>query len=143
MAGKEAKTVVTAEDPAAFLARVADDRKADAAALDALFRQATGYAPRMWGPAIIGYGAYSYRYDSGRSGETLAVGFSPRAGKFALYCMPSEAMAESLLPRLGKHKRAKSCIYISAISDIDQKILEEIIRQSIADTDEKWGVRAA
>ena len=140
MAGKEAKTTVTPEAPAAFLARVEDARKADAAALDALFQRASGYAPRMWGPAIIGYGAYAYRYESGHAGQTLAVGFSPRAGKFALYCPLSEADSARLLPLLGKHKTAKSCLYINRIYDINQNMLEQIIQASLAHIDAKWGV---
>lgn len=141
MAGKQARTVITVDDPAAFLALLEPPRRADGEALDALFRRATGFMPRMWGPAIIGYGAYSYRYESGHSGESLAVGFSPRSGKFALYCMPPQADATRLLPMLGKYKQAKSCIYISRLSDIHTDVLEQAIRASIAETDAKWGVR--
>jgi len=131
----ELKTTQNDADVAAFLGSVEPDAKrADAAVLDAVFRTVSGQPPRMWGPSIVGYGRYSYRYDSGHGGEMCRIGFSPRKAKHALYVLPAcadpdaHARAEAILARLGKHARSKACIYVNKLADVDLAVLEELVR---------------
>jgi hypothetical protein len=135
-------TQVTAVDPADFLAAVEPAAKRDdAKVLDALFRRATGEPPAMWGPSIIGYGAYHYRYASGHEGDMCRVGFSPRKAKHSLYILEcgndsEEAAFAPLLARLGKHSRGKACLYVNKLADIDLEVLDEMVvlgwRRSLA-----------
>lgn len=137
----EAKTRPTEIRVADFLAAVEPaDKRADALALDALFRQVTGFAPRMWGPTIIGYGSYAYTYASGHSGIAPAVGFSPRKVEHSLYLGAGDDGAAPLLARLGKHKIGKSCLYVKRLSDIDQTVLEQMIAQAVARLNDRWTV---
>lgn len=139
----ENKTRATDADVAGFLASVEPDRKRDdAVALDRIFREATGYEPRMWGPSIIGYGRYHYVYDSGREGDFLATGFSPRKANLVVYIMPGYSDFGPILDRLGKWKKGKSCLYINRLSDIDAGVLKELIRAGLNDLDAKWPVSA-
>lgn len=115
-------------------------RQADARALDLLFRQATGFAPRLWAGSIIGYGRYSYTYASGHSGETCATGFSPRKANLVIYVMPGYDHCETLHGQLGKHKLGKSCLYINRLSDIDAAVLEQIIRAGLEDLATRWEI---
>lgn len=108
-------------------------RREDASVLDALFRKVTGEEPRMWGPSIIGYGSYHYRYASGREGDWMRTGFSPRRAKHSLYLMGgycderAAVERQAILGRLGKYSEGKSCLYINKLSDIDLNVLEEMI----------------
>lgn len=139
----ENKTKATTEDVETFIASVTHPtRAADAQALDRLFRQTTGWQPRMWGPSIIGYGQYHYTYESGRSGDFLATGFSPRKSNLAVYIMPGYADFGQILARLGKHKIGKSCLYINKLSDIDTDVLQELIRAGLDDLAKRWPVTA-
>lgn len=138
----ENKTQVTPVDPAAFIASVDHPvRRADAETLDALFRKTTGFAPRMWGPSIIGYGQYHYRYDSGREGDFLATGFSPRKANQVIYILPGYADFGPILDRLGKWKKGKSCLYITKLADVDLSVLEELIRAGLDDLNSRWPVQ--
>jgi Domain of unknown function (DU1801) len=123
---KTTATPVTVEDFISGLPTEA--RRADARALDALFRHATGFAPRMWGPSIIGYGRYAYRYDSGRTGEMCATGFSPRSAAISVYGVIGPDGATALLDQLGKHRLGKGCLYIGRLADVDAGVLEQMIR---------------
>ena len=129
----QAKTVETERDPAEFIAAVEPDRKREEAELlDALFRKVTGEPAKMWGPSIIGYGRYHYRYESGRKGDMCRQGFSPRKAKHSLYIMQcgeerEEAAFAPLLARLGKHSRGAACLYVNKLADIDMAVLEEMI----------------
>lgn len=135
------KTVETGQSVEAFLDAVEPERRrADARALDQLFREATGYAPRMWGTSIVGYGRYAFRYASGREGEFLATGFSPRKANLSVYIMPGYAEFDDILARLGKHKHGKSCLYINKLADIDTDVLRELIRAGLADLGTRWPV---
>ena len=116
-------------------------RRDDAVALDAIFRQVTGFAPVMWGPSIVGYGRYHYVYDSGREGDFLATGFSPRKANLSIYIMPGYTDFGSILKRLGKHKKGKSCLYINKLADVDTDVLAELIRAGLQDLDKKWPVQ--
>ncbi len=139
----ETKTKATEVDPAAFIDAVEPAAKrADAKVLDALFRRVTGQEPRMWGPSIIGYGSYHYRYASGHEGRSPRLGFSPRKAKHSLYLMGCDgketgAAFEALLARLGKHSRGAACLYVNKLADIDLQVLEEMAalswQQSFAD----------
>ncbi len=136
------KTTATKTDPKTFLAAVTPQAKAaDAQALDALFRKATGWQPQMWGPSIVGYGAYRYRYASGREGDFLATGFAPRVHGFSIYIMPGYADFKDIMARIGKHKMGKSCLEIKRLSDIDIDVLGELIRGGLDRLNELWPVR--
>ena len=135
-------TQATDGDVAAFLAGVEPARRReDGLRLDALFRRATGWRPAMWGPSIVGYGRYHYRYDSGREGEFLATGFSPRKASLVIYVMPGYGDFGDILDRLGKHRLGKSCLYINKMADIDAAVLEELIRAGLADLATRRDVR--
>ena len=127
------KTKPTKLSVAAFIDGIADQtRRADAKAIVKLMRSATGEAPKMWGPSIIGFGTCHYTYDSGREGDMPIAGFSPRKPATVFYIMRDFAGAEALLARLGKHTLGKSCLYIRKLSDVDQKVLEALVVKSVA-----------
>ncbi|MEO1639775.1 MAG: DUF1801 domain-containing protein [Pseudomonadota bacterium] len=134
-------TKATEQSVPDFIASVAHPvRRADAETLDTLFRKVTGWKPRMWGPTIIGYGRYAYTYDSGRSGEFLVTGFSPRKANLSLYIMPGYADFQPVLDRLGKYKTGKACLYINKLADVDIGVVEEIIRAGLDDLGKRWPV---
>ena len=127
-----AKTTPTDRSVAAFLNAVEHPtRRADALALDALFRKTTGWTPQMWGPSIVGYGSYAYVYKSGNSGTCHATGFSPRKANLSIYIMPGYAEFGDILGRLGKHKMGKSCLYINTLADVDVDILAELVQAGL------------
>jgi hypothetical protein len=141
MAQAQNKTVATDADVTAFLTSVENDtRRQDALALDAMFRRVTGWSPRMWGPTMVGYGQYHYRYETGREGDFLATGFSPRKASLSVYIMPGYQDYAPILERLGKHKLGKSCLYINKLADVDTDVLEELIRAGLADLARKYEV---
>lgn len=128
---KTQQTEVAVED---FLASVQPEKKREEArVLDALFRKVTGEVPRMWGPSIIGYGSYHYEYATGREGDWMRSGFSPRKAKHSLYLMGgycddlAAGERKAILERLGKHSEGKSCLYINKLADVDLGVLEEMI----------------
>ncbi|NDW53078.1 DUF1801 domain-containing protein [Aliiroseovarius sp. PrR006] len=136
------KTQPTDLSPGEFIAAIEPtSRREDALALDRLFRAVTGFQPVMWGPSIIGYGQYHYVYDSGRQGDFLATGFSPRKARHSIYIMPGYADFGDILARLGKHKMGKSCLYVNKLADIDLEALAELIRAGLADLNQKWPVQ--
>lgn len=138
----ENKTQMRDADVGAYLEAVEHPvRRADGLALDRLFREVTGFAPRLWGDSIIGYGQYHYRYDSGREGDFLATGFSPRKANLVLYIMPGYGDFGGIMARLGKHRLGKSCLYINKLADVDQGALSELIRAGLEDLDRRWPVR--
>ena len=110
-------------------------RRADAKAIVKLMQSATGEEPKMWGPSIIGFGSYHYKYESGREGDSLIVGFSPRKAALVLYGLGSLSASEPSDPlrtKLGKHTTGKGCLYIKKLADVDLKVLEELIAKSVA-----------
>ena len=141
----ETKTKATAVDPTDFIAGVEPaPKREDAEVLDAMFRRVTGETPRMWGPSIIGYGSYHYRYASGHEGDAPRVGFSPRKAKHSLYLLGcggegEDARFEALLARLGKHSRGAGCLYVNKLADIDLGVLEQMIALSWQRSAEKYG----
>jgi hypothetical protein len=96
-----------------------------------MMQSATGEKPKMWGPSIIGFGSYHYKYDSGREGDMPIIGFSPRKPATVLYLTASRDSA-ALLAKLGKHSGGKGCLYIKKLADVDQKVLEAMIGKSVA-----------
>ena len=105
--------------------------RADAEAACALLEEATGEPATMWGPSIIGFGAYHYRYASGHEGDAPLVGFSPRKANTVFYMAAYDDARGDFLNRLGKHKSGQSCVYVNRLSDIDQDVLAEMARWSI------------
>lgn len=133
---KTKPSVVSAE---AFIEAVADPvRRDDARTLCAMMSRLTGEPPTMWGPSIIGFGSYHYKYDSGHEGTSCRIGFSPRKAELVLYVLTGEADQAAHLARLGKHKTGKSCLYIKKLADVDAAVLEDIVRGSIAHMDAKY-----
>ncbi len=130
----ENKTRPTAMSPREFVASIEHpNRRADAEALLDVFARVTGMTARMWGPSIIGYGEYHYKYESGREGDFLMTGFSPRKAGLVFYIMPGYAKMGDMLERLGKHRIGKSCLYVNKLTDLDLDVLEEIIVAGIED----------
>ena len=128
MAKAENKTKPTEVTAADYLAAVEPDKKREEAhILDQLFQKVTGWSPVMWGPSIIGYGSYHYKYESGREGDMCATGFSPRKANHSLYIMPGYTDFEDILARLGKHSMGKACLYIKKLDDVDLDVLAELI----------------
>lgn len=128
------KTVESDASVDDFLSTVEPERKrTDSQALDALFRKITGWQPVMWGPSMIGYGSYHYRYESGREGDFLATGFAPRKANLSIHIMPGYQDYSAILERLGKHKTGKSCLYLNKLADVDMDVLEELIRAGLDD----------
>ena len=135
MARYEAKTKATEVSVADYIAALPDERRRDeAVALDAMHRRVTGLVPKMWGPSMIGYGSYRYRYDSGHEGVAMRAGFSPRKAALTLYLMGNycdrQAEADALLAKLGKHKTGTSCLYVNKLADVDLEVLEELVALS-------------
>ncbi|HZY69289.1 MAG TPA: DUF1801 domain-containing protein [Devosia sp.] len=131
-----AQTQSKREAPSAaeFLAQVEDaTQRADSAILVEMMRRVTGEEPRMWG-SIVGFGAYHYRYASGRTGDSMVVGFSPRKAEFAIYLhgLSEGEERDALLAKLGKHRMGKGCLYVKKLSAVDLNILEELVRRSSA-----------
>jgi hypothetical protein len=127
------KTKATQLSVAAYIDAVTDEgRRADAKALVKLMQKATGEKPKMWGPSIVGFGSYHYKYESGREGDMPVVGFSPRKPATVLYGLRAADNAEGLLAKLGKHTTGKGCVYIKKLADVDQKVLESLIAKSAA-----------
>jgi hypothetical protein len=115
-----------------FLAAVADkNRRADAVALCELMQDVTGEPPAMWGPTIVGFGSYHYRYDSGHSGEAPLAGFSPRSQNLVVYLVSGYVERyPALLARLGPHKTGKACLYLKRLPSVDQAVLRELIERT-------------
>jgi hypothetical protein len=129
----ENKTWPTAHDVSGFLDRVPDpQRREDAKALCRLIARETGEPPVLWGPSIIGFGSYHYRYASDHEGDAPIVGFSPRARELVLYLYCHGEWSDELLARLGKHRTGKACLYIRSLANVDEAVLIELIRGSAA-----------
>ena len=125
------KTVKTGASVEEFIAGVENRRRReDGAALLEMMREITGLEPEMWGPSIIGFGDLHYKYESGREGDIFLTGFSPRKRSLSLYIASDFAEYESLLARLGKHRKSVSCLYINKLADVDMDVLRELVRRS-------------
>jgi len=128
----ELKTKENENSVIEFIENVESPRKKeDAYRLLDIFTETTGYHAKMWGPSIIGFGAYHYKYSSGHEGDAPLVGFSPRKAKISLYFAPGDSEREQLLEKFGKHTKGKGCVYINKLADVDVDILKELIVQSV------------
>jgi hypothetical protein len=135
----ENKTKPTPVSAEAFIDAVPDPvRREDARALAALMARLSGEAPAMWGASIVGFGAYHYRYHSGRESDAPRIGFSPRAKELVLYLLDGFPAHADLLARLGKHRTGRSCLYIKRLADVDGAVLEQLIAASLAEMDERY-----
>jgi len=140
----EQKTKPTRVSVAKFLAAIPDERRrADARTLLKVFRAATGLPPVMWGPSIVGYGKYHYKYASGHEGDSCITGFSPRKAAISLYIMAGFADYGALLKKLGPHKKSVGCLYLKRLDDVDLKVLETMIRRSVADVRRRATTRSS
>ena len=129
MAGN--KTVPTQQDVAQFLNTIADEcQRQDSFKLVELMKQVTGLEPVMWGSRIVGFGLYHYMYDSGREGDTILAGFSPRKQALTLYNMSGFERLNDLLSKLGNHTTGKGCLYIKRLDDVDEPTLKMLIEES-------------
>lgn len=120
-------------------------RREDAIRIRAMLERVTGEPAKMWGPTIIGFGSYRYKYDSGHEGVMCRLGFSPRKAELVLYVLTGEAEQEAQLARLGKHRTGKSCLYIKKLPDVDEAVLEELATGALAYMNRKYpeGAKAA
>jgi Domain of unknown function (DU1801) len=135
----ENKTKPTQLRVAAFISALTDPaRRADAKALVKLMQRKVGEKPKMWGPSIIGFGSYHYRYESGREGDMPVIAFSPRKAAIVLYSVTGFSDAASLLTKLGKHSTGKGCLYIKKLADVDQHVLETLVVKSLAAKRAEW-----
>ncbi|WNS76506.1 DUF1801 domain-containing protein [Bacillus sp. DTU_2020_1000418_1_SI_GHA_SEK_038] len=135
----ELKTKETDGSVIEFIEKVENTKKRkDAYDLLDIFTEVTGFQAKMWGPSIIGFGSYHYKYESGHEGDAPLVGFSPRKAKFSLYFNMSEKEREKLLESFGKHTTGKACVYINKLDDIDVQILKELIKQSVSYLENKY-----
>ncbi|MEN0652859.1 MULTISPECIES: DUF1801 domain-containing protein [Hyphobacterium] len=138
----ENKTQATRQSAEDFIATVEPEkRRAEAQILLALFRKVTGWEPVMWGPSIIGFGEYHYMYDSGREGDFMATGFSPRKARLSIYILPGYQDYSEILSRLGKHSTGKSCLYVNKLEDIDLGVLAELIAAGVRDLSKIYPVK--
>ena len=130
----EMKTQKNDADVIAFLNGIEDEqRRKDSFALLELMTKISGEQPFMWGDSIIGFDTYHYRYASGREGDWMKVGFSPRKQALTLYLSYGFEEKQDLLQRLGKHKTGKACLYIKKLADIDTDVLRELIEQTLSE----------
>lgn len=133
------KTQETDAQVEAFLGGVADPvQRADANTIMAMMSAASGHSPKMWGPSIIGFGRYHYRYESGREGDMCRIGFSPRKGQTVLYIVDGFPDHADLMTKLGKHKTGKACLYIKKLADVDMDILRQLVDASLAEMDRRY-----
>ncbi len=124
-------TQPTAKSAASFIAALNNPAKeADARKILKMMQDISGHKPVMWGPSIIGFGKYHYKYESGHEGDAPMMGFSPRKQNFSLYVLGDFEKQEWLLSKLGKYKTGKVCLYINSLRDVDEKILQEIFKES-------------
>ena len=127
------KTRPTGASVTAFIGAVDDAaRRRDCREIMRMMRAATGKRPRMWGPSMVGYGSYHYRYASGREGDWFLAGFSPRKRDLTVYVIPDLRSHEDLLERLGPHRRGVCCLYLKRLDDIDRDVLRELLERAVA-----------
>lgn len=115
----------------AFIDSQQGSRHSDCLTARKIMQKATGKRAKMWGDSIVGFGRYHYKYASGRDGDFLVTGFSPRKQNFTIYIMPGYTNYDHLLKKLGKHKHSKSCLYVKSLDDINLEVLTELISASV------------
>ncbi|MGA4721093.1 DUF1801 domain-containing protein [Fictibacillus nanhaiensis] len=128
----EQKTKETEQSVVEFIENVDSPKKReDAYKLLDIFSETTGFEAKMWGPSIIGFGSYHYKYKTGHEGDAPLVGFSPRKAKISLYFAPGDPDRTELLKHFGKHTTGAACVYINKLADVDEEILKKLINKSI------------
>lgn len=128
----ELKTKPTEKEVEEFLRGIADERRrADCLSLSEMMKRVTGEPPKMWGPGMVGFGSYHYRYQSGREGDWFLAGFAPRKANLVVYVMAGFDGHEEIMARLGKYKTGKSCLYVNRLADVDMAVLEELVSASV------------
>lgn len=133
------KTIATEAQVTDYLATIADpQRRADCEHLVQLMREISGFDAVMWGPAIVGFGQYHYRYDSGREGDMCLVGFSSRKTDISIYLLAEDEQQQQLLAQLGKHKMGKSCLSVRRLSDINLQVLRQLLQGAIATMQQRY-----
>jgi hypothetical protein len=136
----ENKTQPTAASVADYIAsRANEEQRADCKTLLAIFRRVTKKGPKMWGPSIVGYGSYRYTYESGRTGEMCIAGFAIRGREFVVYIDAEGKEQKALLSELGKHRMGKCCLYFKRLADVDKKVLEKLIANSVREVERRYG----
>ena len=133
------KTQPTPQKPSEFISGIEDkDKRADCRELMKLMSGITGNHAKMWGPSIVGYGKYHYKYESGREGEFFLTGFSPRKQALSIYIISGFEINPKLMEKLGKYKTGKSCLYVKKLDDIDRTVLAQLIEESVAHIRKKY-----
>ena len=135
----ETKTKPTGASVDAYLAsRASPEQLADCRALAAMCERVTKQQPKMWGPSIVGFGSYTYRYESGHSGDACLVGFAVRGRELVVYVGAESPGQRDLLARLGKHRMSKACLYFKRLADLDVEVLEALVAGSVADVRRRY-----
>lgn len=135
----ETKTKPTKASPETYIAAIAnEEQRKDAETLVALMRRATKEEPRMWGPSIVGFGRYHYKYASGHEGDSALAAFAARGRELVVYIAEEFEGREALLAKLGEHKIGKVCVYMKRLANVDLKVLEKLVVRSIADTKSRY-----
>jgi hypothetical protein len=115
-----------------------EEQRDDAQTLVALMRKVTRQEPRMWGPSIVGFGSYHYRYASGHEGDSALAGFAARGRELVVYIAEHFEGRDVLLAKLGEHRTGKVCVYIRRLANVDLKVLEQLVTRSVADTKSRY-----
>ena len=140
----ENKTKATDASVEDYIASRANaEQRADCKALMSIFKTVTGQQPKMWGPSIVGYGAYRYTYESGRTGEMCVAGFAIRGRELVVYLLAEGKEQEALRSKLGKHRMGKSCLYFKRLADLDTSVLEQLVANSVAEIRRRYGTTGA
>ena len=133
------KTKPTEVSPESHIAAITnEEQRNDAQTLVALMRRVTKQEPRMWGPSIVGFGSYHYKYDSGHEGDSALAGFAVRGSELVVYIAPDFDGRDILLGKLGKHRTGKVCVYMRRLANVDLKVLETLVARSVADTKRRY-----
>ena len=133
---KTKPTKVSAESHIAAIAN--DEQRNDAQTLVALMRRVTRQEPMMWGPSIVGFGSYHYKYASGHEGDAALTGFAARGKELVVYIAPGFEDRDVLLAKLGEHRTGKVCVYIKRLANVDLKVLEKLLARSVTDTKRRY-----
>ena len=137
----ETKTKPTGASVDAYLAsRASPEQLADCKAIMAICKRVTKQQPKMWGPSMVGYGSYAYRYESGHAGDAFLAGFAVRGRELVVYLLADNPGQVELLARLGRHKMGKSCLYFKRLADLDVEVLEALIAGSVADVKRRYPI---
>lgn len=136
----EQKTKPTGASVREYIAaRANEQQRADCRELMALLKSITGKSPKMWGPSIVGYGVFTYKYSSGRTGDWPLTGFAIRGRDLVVYLMAEDAEQKALRRKLGTHRMGKSCLYFRQLADLDTSVLRQLVSNSIADLHRRYG----